>query len=129
MLFVQRIPQTFNWIEISGIWKPSQHQFHVMFHKLFLSTFCSVSGCIILLKKATDIRKYCCQVGGTCQSNILMNSKIQDFPAEHHTASTSLSFSHSVSWHISIPQVRDTHLALIANSDAHVSIICTFPTP
>lgn len=47
----------------------------------------STSGLKHLVREVTALREYC----GTCQSNILMNIKSQDFPAEHypecHTAS------------------------------------------
>ncbi len=48
-------------IKIWGIWRPRQHlDLFIMFVKPFLNDFCSVAGCIILLKEATTIREYHC---------------------------------------------------------------------
>ncbi|XP_053093745.1 carcinoembryonic antigen-related cell adhesion molecule 1 isoform X2 [Pangasianodon hypophthalmus] len=63
-LFVQHIPQMIDWIEIWGIWRPSQHlELLVMFLEPFLNNLCSMAGRIILLKEATAIREYCCHEG------------------------------------------------------------------
>ena len=105
------IPQMLDWTEIWGIWRPSQHlKLVVVLLKPFLNHCCFVARSIILLKEATAIREYrfhervhvvCnnAQVGGTCQSNIHMDGRPQDFLAghcpKHHTASAGLPYSHS----------------------------------
>uniref|UniRef100_A0A3Q1G7M3 ATP-binding cassette, sub-family C (CFTR/MRP), member 12 n=1 Tax=Acanthochromis polyacanthus TaxID=80966 RepID=A0A3Q1G7M3_9TELE len=58
--FVQHISQMLDWIEIWGIWRPSQHlKLVVVFFKPFLNHFClTLCWCIILLKDSTAIREY-----------------------------------------------------------------------
>lgn len=63
-MFFQHITQMLDRIEIWGIWKPIQHlEQLVRLLKPFLINVCSVAGHIILLKKTTVIRVYCCHKG------------------------------------------------------------------
>ncbi len=84
-----------------GIKTCSVNAAFVIFLKPFLNIFCSVAGCIVLVKEAVAIREHhwrgLCglqqSVGGTCQSNIHMNARKQGFPLprlEHDNASTGL---------------------------------------
>ncbi|KAK3535361.1 hypothetical protein QTP70_010077 [Hemibagrus guttatus] len=50
--------RNFDWIEIWGILRPSQHLKLVVLIKPFLNHFCFVAWHIILMKEATDIREY-----------------------------------------------------------------------
>ena len=60
VLFVQDIPQMLDWIEISGIRRPSQHlKLVAVLLKPFLNHFCFIARHIMLLKEATAIREYC----------------------------------------------------------------------
>lgn len=77
-------------LDFWGFWRPNQHL------ELFSIAFKPLCGC-------TAIKKCCCceeKVGSTCQNNVHMKVRSQDFPVqhwqEHKTASICLPSPHPV---------------------------------
>ena len=70
-----------NWIEIWGMWRPSQHLTPVslvaVLFKLFLDDFYSVAERTVLLKEATAVRDISSagKVACVCQSNVHMDGR------------------------------------------------------